>query len=174
MSTAEYAVGTVAACAFAAVLYRVVSGESIVTGLTDLVESALATLSCAVRPRRRRTAARESGMVTAETAVVLPVLLLVLAGAVAVVVVVGAQLRCVDAAREGARAAARGEPPAAVAEIVRRAAPAGAAVSVTRNGDEVRVAVAVDVAPLGPVPLRIRVAAEAVALLEPGAQDGAG
>ena len=45
MSTAEYAVGTVAACAFAAVLYRVVSGESIVTGLTDLVESALATLS---------------------------------------------------------------------------------------------------------------------------------
>jgi hypothetical protein len=45
MTTAEYAVGTVAACAFAAVLYRVVSGGSIVTGLTDLVESALATLS---------------------------------------------------------------------------------------------------------------------------------
>jgi hypothetical protein len=45
MSTAEYAVGTVAACAFAAVLYRVVTGGSIVTGLTDLVESALATLT---------------------------------------------------------------------------------------------------------------------------------
>ena len=45
MSTAEYAVGTVAACAFAAVLYRVVTGSSIVTGLTDLVEAALATLS---------------------------------------------------------------------------------------------------------------------------------
>jgi hypothetical protein len=45
MSTAEYAVGTVAACAFAAVLYRVVSGDSIVTGLTDLVDRALATLS---------------------------------------------------------------------------------------------------------------------------------
>ena len=45
MSTAEYAVGTVAACAFAAVLYRVVTGSSIVRGLTDLVESALATLS---------------------------------------------------------------------------------------------------------------------------------
>jgi hypothetical protein len=45
MSTAEYAVGTVAACAFAAVLYRVVTGGSVVTGLTDLVESALATLS---------------------------------------------------------------------------------------------------------------------------------
>jgi hypothetical protein len=45
MSTAEYAVGTVAACAFAAVLYRVVTGDSIVTGLTALVDSALATLS---------------------------------------------------------------------------------------------------------------------------------
>ena len=45
MSTAEYAVGTVAACAFAAVLYRVVTGGSIVTGLTDLVERALSTLS---------------------------------------------------------------------------------------------------------------------------------
>ena len=45
MSTAEYAVGTVAACAFAAVLYRVVTGGSIVTGLTDLIDSALAILS---------------------------------------------------------------------------------------------------------------------------------
>lgn len=45
MSTAEYAVGTVAACAFAAVLYRVVTGGSVVTALTHLVESALATLS---------------------------------------------------------------------------------------------------------------------------------
>ncbi len=45
MSTAEYAVGTVAACAFAAVLYRVVSGDSIVTALGDLVDRALNTLS---------------------------------------------------------------------------------------------------------------------------------
>ena len=45
MSTAEYAVGTVAACAFAAVLYRVVTGGSIVDALTDLVDSALSTLS---------------------------------------------------------------------------------------------------------------------------------
>jgi hypothetical protein len=45
MSTAEYAVGTIAACAFAAVLYKVVTGGSIVTALGDLVASALATLS---------------------------------------------------------------------------------------------------------------------------------
>ena len=45
MSTAEYAVGTVAACAFAAVLYQVVTGGSVVTALGDLVDSALSTLS---------------------------------------------------------------------------------------------------------------------------------
>jgi hypothetical protein len=45
MSTAEYAVGTVAACAFAAILYRVVTGGSIVDALGRLVESALHTLS---------------------------------------------------------------------------------------------------------------------------------
>ena len=45
MSTAEYAVGTVAACAFAAVLYKVVTGGSVVAALGDLVQSALATLS---------------------------------------------------------------------------------------------------------------------------------
>jgi hypothetical protein len=45
MSTAEYAVGTVAACAFAAVLYRVVTGGSVVTALNHLVQRALETLS---------------------------------------------------------------------------------------------------------------------------------
>jgi hypothetical protein len=45
MSTAEYAVGTVAACAFAAVLYKVVTGGSVVTALGELVQSALSTLS---------------------------------------------------------------------------------------------------------------------------------
>lgn len=41
MSTVEYAVGTVAAAAFAAVLYAVVSGDSVVTGLTQIVQRAL-------------------------------------------------------------------------------------------------------------------------------------
>ena len=45
MSTAEYAVGTVAACAFAAVLFKVVTGGSIVTALGQLITRALATLS---------------------------------------------------------------------------------------------------------------------------------
>lgn len=45
MSTAEYAVGTIAACAFAAVLYQVVTGDSIVSALRDLISSALSSLS---------------------------------------------------------------------------------------------------------------------------------
>lgn len=43
MSTVEYAIGTVVAAAFAAVLYRIVTGDSIVAGLTSLVQSALST-----------------------------------------------------------------------------------------------------------------------------------
>jgi Flp pilus assembly protein TadG len=107
-------------------------------------------------------------MVTAETAVVLPVLLLVLAGAVAAVTVVGAQLRCVDAAREGARAAARGDDVATARELALQAAPDGMAVAITRDGVDVRVVVAGRVPVLGPVPLDVEVSAEAVARLEPG------
>ncbi len=45
MSTAEYAVGTVAACAFAAVHNQVVTGGSVVGALGELVQSAQSTLS---------------------------------------------------------------------------------------------------------------------------------
>jgi hypothetical protein len=41
MSTAEYAIGTIAAAAFAALLYAVVTGDSVLSGLTSLVERAL-------------------------------------------------------------------------------------------------------------------------------------
>ena len=109
-------------------------------------------------------------MVTAETAVVLPVLLLVLAAAVAAVVVVGDQLKCVDAAREAARAAARGDPRAAVMAIGNRAAPDGAHVGVSTSQDDVVVSVTAVVAPLGLMPLRVTVSARAVALREPLAE----
>ena len=111
-------------------------------------------------------------MVTAETAVVLPVLLLVLAAVVAAVVVVGAQVRCVDAAREGARAAARGDDPAAVRALVAAVAPDGAVTAVAVGGGQVRVTVSAEVAPLGPVSLGVDVAATAVARLEPGVAGG--
>ncbi|KRV47642.1 hypothetical protein AQ490_06695 [Wenjunlia vitaminophila] len=41
MTTAEYAVGTVAACAFAAVLYRVVTSGTVTSALSAMVERAL-------------------------------------------------------------------------------------------------------------------------------------
>ena len=41
MSTVEYAVGTVAAAAFAAVLYQIVTGGSVLSGLTDLINRAM-------------------------------------------------------------------------------------------------------------------------------------
>lgn len=41
MSTAEYAIGTIAAAAFAALLYTVVTGDSVLGALTDLVQRAL-------------------------------------------------------------------------------------------------------------------------------------
>jgi hypothetical protein len=41
MSTAEYAVGTIAAVAFAAVLYKVVSSPAVLHALTALINRAL-------------------------------------------------------------------------------------------------------------------------------------
>ena len=43
MSTVEYAVGTVAAAAFAALLYAIVSGDDVLSALTGIVERALST-----------------------------------------------------------------------------------------------------------------------------------
>lgn len=43
MSTVEYAIGTIAAAAFGAILYAVVTGDSIVTALTNLITRALNT-----------------------------------------------------------------------------------------------------------------------------------
>ncbi|MFD0258831.1 DUF4244 domain-containing protein [Kitasatospora indigofera] len=41
MSTAEYAVGTLAACAFAAILYKVVTSGAVSGALTDILNRAL-------------------------------------------------------------------------------------------------------------------------------------
>ena len=43
MSTVEYAIGTVAAAAFGAILYTVVTGDSIVSALTGIIARALTT-----------------------------------------------------------------------------------------------------------------------------------
>lgn len=43
MSTAEYAIGTIAAAAFGAILYTVVTGDNIVNALTGIINKALNT-----------------------------------------------------------------------------------------------------------------------------------
>jgi hypothetical protein len=52
--------------------------------------------------------------------------------------------------------------------LAARAAPAGSVVSVAVTADDVRVTVTAEVAPLGSLPLRTTVQAEAVAQREPG------
>jgi hypothetical protein len=103
----------------------------------------------------------DGGYVTAETAMVIPVLVTLAGLLIWGLMAAAAQVRCVDAARAGARAAARSETPAVVLKVARQAAPAGAEVRVVRDGDLVRVRVSVPV-PRYPVPLT----AEAAALAE--------
>ena len=43
MSTVEYAIGTVAAAAFGAILYTVITGDSVVNALTNIINRALNT-----------------------------------------------------------------------------------------------------------------------------------
>ena len=80
-------------------------------------------------------------MVTAEFAVVLPAVVLVLALSVGALGLALDQIRCVDAARAGARAAARGDSAAAVILVASRAAPSDALVSVETTDDIVSVSV---------------------------------
>ena len=124
---------------------------------------------------RRSVRQRDAGMVTAETAVLLPVLVVVLAAAVFVLACVAAQLKCVDAARSAARVAARGEPAASVTRTAERLAPSGAGVSIGAGGGlgdaaTVEVVVRAQVRPFGGA-LRVlpavRVSARAVAAVEP-------
>lgn len=92
-----------------------------------------------VGPDARET--RDAGMVTAETALALPAVVLVLALALTGVRVAIDEIRCVDAARAGARAAARGDPAEEVEALARRAAPTGASITTSVAGGDVTVTV---------------------------------
>lgn len=85
----------------------------------------------------------EDGFATAEAAVTLPALVVVLSLAVGAIVTVNGQLRCVDAARAAARVAARGDPDAVAAAAGLEVAPSGARVGVEHHGHVVQVTVAV-------------------------------
>ncbi|MEE1773658.1 TadE family type IV pilus minor pilin [Streptomyces sp. JV185] len=101
---------------------------------------------------------------TAEAAMAIPVLVVFALTLVWALMAASAQIRCVDAARAGARAAARSEPEAQALEAARSAAPGGAEVAMERTGELWRVQVAASMP--GPGPLALKLRAEAAALAE--------
>jgi hypothetical protein len=118
------------------------------------------------RGTRRRVAWRtDQGSVTAELALSIPVLVLLLLAGLTAVEAVSIRLTCVDAAREAARAAARG---ASGEQAGRSAAPEGAAVSVRAEGDDVHATVVARVPMLLRVLPAVTMTCDAVAAREPG------
>ncbi len=108
----------------------------------------------------------QRGAVTAELALVLPLLVAVTLGLVWLLAVGAAQVRTVDAARETARAVARGDATEDAVARGQRVAPPGSTVTVSRGGGEVRVTVTGAVAGPGGLFAHLpaaRVHAEAVA-----------
>ena len=91
-------------------------------------------------PTAAPAARTERGAVTAEAAAVLPLLVAFVLGLVWLVALAGAQVRMVDAARETARAAARGESDDVAVQHGRRVAPE-ASIAVAREGEAVRAEV---------------------------------
>src|SRR3954465_13858521 len=81
------------------------------------------------------------GAATAELAMVLPLLVAVAIGLVWLLAVGAAQVRTVDAARETARALARGDDEAPRGGRGQAVAPDGSRIAVSRGGGEVRVTV---------------------------------
>ena len=113
----------------------------------------------------------ESGAVTAEAAVVIPVVVLFALGLAWLVALGATQVRALDAARETARALARGEDPADGIELGRQVATDGARISVEDEGEI--LAVTVDAPVSGPGGLfaflpTYHARATAVAAEEPG------
>ncbi|KUI36894.1 pilus biosynthesis protein TadE [Mycobacterium sp. GA-2829] len=89
--------------------------------------------------------------------------MVVLAMCVSGVSAVGAQVRCIDAAREAARLAARGDDGSAT-RVAARIAPDGARVDLTRDGGVVVARVSSRPALL----FGVTITAQAVAATEPG------
>lgn len=83
----------------------------------------------------------QRGAVTAEVAIALPVLLTLLFLGIWLIGVVTTNIRCIDAARDVARAVARGESAEAAQELGRRTAPANATITITRTDADIHVTV---------------------------------
>lgn len=91
----------------------------------------------------------QHGSVTAEAALVLPVLVGVTMTLVWVIGAGVAQVRCIDAARDAVRAIARDEPEAKVVAAAQEMVPEGAQVKVSRSGGSVEVHISYSATPPG-------------------------
>ena len=121
--------------------------------------------------------ATERGAVTAEVAVALPALVLVTVTLMWLVSVAAAQIRCADAAREAARALARGDQSADAEAIMARTAPRGSSMTSQVHDDIVEVRVRADVRPPGSLGRLLpdsTVVGSATAWLEPETNAGTG
>jgi Flp pilus assembly protein TadG len=103
---------------------------------------------------------RDRGSVTAELAVGLPALVLLLLFALGAVDAVLARMECVDAARDAALVSARGGDGRTEGQ---RRAPKGASVDVALDGQTATAVVRLRVSPLGPYLPSVTVTATAVA-----------
>lgn len=92
---------------------------------------------------------RQRGTVTAEAAIVLPLMSAFCLALVWMVSIGISQVRAVDAARDAARAIARGDDQPAAAAAARRTAPDGSEVTFSESGGTVTVEVSVRVSPPG-------------------------
>ena len=101
------------------------------------------------RPTRRRD---ESGLVATEAALVIPLLVLAACLAASVVVVLAARVGVLDASREAARLAARGESTAAASAAARKLAPPQATVRLRDRQHWVEAVVEAKVRPLRLLP----------------------
>ncbi|GAA1959298.1 TadE family type IV pilus minor pilin [Catenulispora subtropica] len=90
---------------------------------------------------------RDAGYATVEAALAIPSLLLLTLALAGLLAGMAAQIRCLDAARLGARAVARGEPPDAVQTAISQASP-GSTTRITTTAGLIHVAVSTPVAPL--------------------------
>jgi hypothetical protein len=88
----------------------------------------------------------EQGTVTAEAALVLPLIAAFCLTLVWMVSVAIAQIRVVDAARDAARSVARGEDAGAAVALAQRGAPHGAQVAIKHSADTATATVSVRVA----------------------------
>jgi hypothetical protein len=118
---------------------------------------------------RRRWPGRDRGSFTAELAAGLPALMLLMFVGLTAVGAVTTKAQCVDAAREGAVAAGRGEPGAVAAA---RVAPPDAGIAVSQNVQTVTVVVRAPIRVLGGGLPVITVESTAVAAREPSMAAG--